>query len=378
MNLSQLKYWKISLFSFFLCMLYTGCSDDKKTDYINLSLNSFTFNANGQENIRIEIEASQEWQVEYDGRWVVEEEKTPNSITLKATATQSSMERKARVIFRAGEATEVVNLSQLGTNVNFNLLDLYSGIIVVSPNGKYIGGVRFELLPGDRYEYTPFTIKVENGQRIEKPKLNKLHNPASISDEGFLILREEGTSKSHYYGLSWDGQEELREMLSPQGFDTPVVSASSADGSVLVGFASRISDKKSYPVKWIKNELEMFNPTVLEIPERTLLDKPIDYGAYARGCSVDGSVIYGTIADDMSVIYWKNDKVNYAGRDKIKVHTLTLNHGGQDFTLDVVNRPVMTSETTNMSLNGRYLAVTFSESTAVNKAEKNNIFSSLL
>ena len=62
----------LAAFLFVVLWLSTGSCKDNKADYINLSANSFTFNADGKEELKINVEASQDWSVEYVGKWVIE------------------------------------------------------------------------------------------------------------------------------------------------------------------------------------------------------------------------------------------------------------------------------------------------------------------
>ena len=340
-----------------LLVFAIGCKDEK-ADYINLSLNSFTFSPNGSEEVTISVDASQSWSVDYENKWVVEKGKNSNSIVLSAMPTQSGVDRTAKLIFRAGEAMEIVYLSQLGTNVNYILLEPNSAVTVISPNGKYIGGVASSIV-NTVYEFTPFIINVATGTRTEKPKLTDAHTPSCISDNGDLILLEEAKMTSKYYD-----NNALVALKIPEGMRNPNVSANSSDGKILVGFAQRIEDRRYYPIKWVDKE-----PEIMEVVEKDLLDVPVDIGIYARGCSADGSIIYGAIADDQTALYWKDGKINFLGKDKIKVHSITINHTGQDVSFLVSDRPVFYADKTSMSPDGKYLATTFSEVSAPNKYE---------
>ena len=357
-------FWLIAS-SILLLAFASGC-EDKNSDYINLSFNSFTFSAKGTEEITIEVKASGSWTVEYEGigtPWVVEKEKQANTITFGALPTQSGADRILRVAFRSGNAVEYVNFSQLGTNVSYSLLEPNSVLTVLSPNGKYVGGVA-TTITNNAYEFIPFIVHVETGERVEKPKLTKAHIASAISDEGFLIIQEEEKSTGQYY----DG-DELVAVEAPAGMARPSITAVSSDGKIWTGYAHSGTDRRYYPVKWVDKK-----PIVLEMPEKTLLNTSIEVGAYARGCSADGSLIYGALADDQTGLYWKDDKVEFLGKDKIKVHTIVVNHTGQDIAFAVVDRPLFYADHTSMSPNGRYLATTFAEVTAPNKYEKSTYY----
>ncbi|MBD3592114.1 BACON domain-containing protein [Bacteroides sp. GM023] len=352
----------LAAFLFVVLWLSTGSCKDNKADYINLSANSFTFNADGKEELKINVEASQDWSVEYVGKWVIEKGKDANSIMLGATQTQNGSVRSAQVIFRAGEAVETVNLTQLGTTITFSLLEPTSVYTIMSPGGKYIGGVT-SAMEGSKYKYTPFTIHIATGRKEEKPAIMDVsHVASSISDEGFFVIYEEAKGIAKYY----DENNNLTTMNIPASFESPQVSATSADGNILVGYAKNTTDKRYYPIKWTGG-----TPKILDIPEESLFGELIDVGVYARGCSADGSVVYGAIADDQSALIWKGDnKVKFVGENLIKKHIITVNTGAGDFSYLEVDRPIYYADCTSISMNGKYLATTFLEITAPNKAVK--------
>lgn len=347
---------------FIMLLLVMGSScKDEKADYINLSANSFTFSSNAKEELQINVDASQNWSVTYTEDWVIEKEKTGQSITLGAMPTQSGSVRSTKVIFRAGQATEVVEVSQLGTNVTFNQLDLNSVSTVMSPGGKYVAGVATTIV-GNNYEHTPFIINTVTGVKTTKPKLSKAYVASAISDEGLLIISEEAIFTSKYY----NELDELTDIKLPVGYDQPKVEAVSSDGKVFVGFVHKKDDNRNYPTKWTNGE-----PQLLEMPEKTLLGALLDVGAYARGCSADGSIIYGAIGDDQTALYWKEDgKVHFVGEDMIRKHTITTNTTGYEETYQVADRPIFYADNTSISADGKLLATTFLEITVANKAEK--------
>lgn len=353
--------WHSLITLLFLLAFVTGCKDEK-SDFINLSFNSFTFDSKGVEELKIEVSASQGWTVEYEGKWIIEKEKNANALVLQAMPTQSGVERMTRAVFRAGEAVEYVYLSQLGTNVTYVRLSPNSPATVLSPNGKYIGGVESDLV-GNVYVFTPFIIEVATGKRVEKPKLKESHIARAITDDGMLIVVNESKSKSMYYR-----GDELIDVRSPGNVRELTITATSSDGNIWVGYAQSTEDRMYRPVKWINGE-----PQIMEMPEKTLLNENVDIGAYARGCSADGSVIYGALADDQSALYWKNDKVEYLGKDKINIHAITVNHSGQDITFAVADRPVFYADHHCMSPDGRYLATSFVK-TIVQDANEKAIF----
>ena len=82
----------------------------------------------------------------------------------------------------------------------------------------------------------------------------------------------------------------------------------------------------------------------------------------ARGCSADGSVIYGSTWDnlDYGMLYWKDGKVDWVGSDVREVRTVQIENGiGEMIDYNIVNGMICTAELTNISPNGRWIAGTY-------------------
>ncbi|MDU1891517.1 MAG: hypothetical protein E6767_12585 [Dysgonomonas sp.] len=353
-----LRYIGAFILPVFLLTL-VGC-EDKDANYVRLSSSSFTFSPEGTETFEIKVEASKSWTVEYVGDWVVEKEKDNSSIKIGATATQSNSDRLAQLVFRAGDAVEVVNVSQLGTNVGFSMMDNNSLEVAVSTNGRYVAGVNSQLTGESSYEYTPFIIDLVTGKRTTKKVLKKNTVAVAISDNGTLVLMDETTWTTFHY----DESDEIIIPKLPAGYKSPTVQGISADGKIMVGYARKESDRLDYPVKWTNG-----NPEILPVPEKTGLGELLEQGAMARGCSADGSVIYGSIWDDKSAIYWKDGKVGFVGADKMRKHTINVMISGSLVGVEVLDRPILYAETANMSPNGKYLAVTFRKVESVDNVQ---------
>lgn len=82
-------------------------------------------------------------------------------------------------------------------------------------------------------------------------------------------------------------------------------------------------------------------------------------GVTARGCSADGSVIYGSTWDnlDFGMLYWKEGKVDWVGSDVREVETVQIDNGiGETIDYRLVNGMIATAEYTKISPNGRWIA----------------------
>lgn len=340
-------------------LLLAGCKDDK-SDYINLSTNSYTFDAKGEETLEITIDASKSWNVDIAEEWILEKERDGNKIIIGVEPSKSNAIRSAKVNFTAGEATETFTVSQLGTNVTFAMMDNNIIMGVMSPNGKYVAGVNTAIV-NNVYQYTPYYITVATGQRTEKKVIgDEGASATAIADDGLLILSDATSLNSQYFA-----GEDLKKFPVPPGCEQAVIEATNSDGSICVGYARHTAQAKYIPLKWVNFEYE-----ILETPAMTLLNKEVEQGAMARGCSADGSVIYGSVWDDFAAVYWKDGKVEYVSKDKIYVHDIILNSGTGDVNWTVVDRPRLFASKDRMSPNGKYLGLEFTYFTAENKNEK--------
>ncbi len=112
------------------------------------------------------------------------------------------------------------------------------------------------------------------------------------------------------------------------------------------------------PLKWTDGG----TPEVLPVPELNFRNEPYVSGVMARGCSADGSVIYGSTWDnlDYGMLYWKDGKVDWVGSDVREVRTVQIENGiGEMIDYNIVNGMICTAELTNISPNGRWIAGTY-------------------
>jgi hypothetical protein len=82
-------------------------------------------------------------------------------------------------------------------------------------------------------------------------------------------------------------------------------------------------------------------------------------GVTVRGCSADGSVIYGSTWDnlDFGMLYWKDGKVDWVGSDVRETQTVQIDNGiGETIDYRLVNGMIATAEYTKISPNGRWIA----------------------
>ena len=78
-------------------------------------------------------------------------------------------------------------------------------------------------------------------------------------------------------------------------------------------------------------------------------------GVTVRGCSADGSVIYGSTWDnlDFGMLYWKDGKVDWAGSDVRRIHTEINRYGEEEICVDAMR---CMADLTQISPNGKWIA----------------------
>ncbi|MCD8185695.1 MAG: BACON domain-containing protein [Rikenellaceae bacterium] len=336
-----------------LLVFAAGCSDEK-ADYIKLSITSFTFGPEGQEQYTVKVEARGSWGAEYSaGSWFTLEQEDAQTLLIGATPTRSSAMRHGQITIKSGNAEEVIQLSQLGTNVVFTILEQHSQDFVISPAGTYIGAVKVWMEEGD-YFYTPYIMEAETGQITEFPTTTVMYDVASVTDNGILAIIDLEHGQAAYHIL---GDETLYAFKMPDPFSTVIVGGANTDGSIFVGYGRNPEEGLYFPIKWVD-----FEPVVMDMPMYTTLGAAVGTGTMARGCSADGSVIYGHIADDNTAIYWKDSEDwQYAGGEEALNHheLITEIYDRTQIIHQVVDQPILTAETTNMSSSGKYLATTY-------------------
>lgn len=167
----------------------------------------------------------------------------------------------------------------------------------------------------------------------------------AISDDGRTLIIENkmGVVADIYI----DG---VRTPLSCQpGYSRPWPTGMSADGSVIVGSCS-IDDAEFYkvaPCKWVNGE-----QTILDMPELNAGGLPLENGVYLRGCSSDGSVIYGSEWDSFGLVYYKDDRMFNIGVDNSEA----VNTGTG---IEVVTIPYLEASYNNVSHNGKWIVCNY-------------------
>lgn len=326
---------------YLMALVLFSCSDDNSTipavnNSLELSLLSYTFDDKEPASIDVTVASETTWSFEVDQSWLIVTKTDENTVHISADENPEMQMRNGNIIFKneAGTTNKIV-LDQLGRAFKGKLIELPEFMtkeVRMSRNGRYLAGMTVK----DGKE-VPLFINTETDEKNYLIDIDRKLSPSAvraICNDGTLAL-----NSSAVIGFLWkDGISE--ELKVPEGGRAPVVEAFSADGSIMVGYCKLKSENgllQYYPVKWINGE-----PEILQRPTNSAKGDPLRSGVMIRGCSDDGSVCYGSEWGDLGVVYWKGNEMRFVG--------------GEFFAPEKGWVIAMTSNLTNISPNGRYIA----------------------
>lgn len=346
---------KIVLIISILILLASCEKEVLYNDYVKLSMTSFTFDSKDIQPLEVEVQTndSKEWDAMLEeGDWI-EFSKEEGKLVITAKENENSEPRSATLAVTSGNAKSVITLNQLAYGFSGSFVDFplqsYGGI---SRNGLFAGYVNpiqnqatgnlsyeckvYNTETGEVKELEVPTVKAWDGSETGRP----YEAVTCISNDGNSILFSHDSQARS--AVVSNGEEV--ELKLPEGYQYPTPKYFSSDASVVVGTCKFAADRMSMPVVWRNGE-----PEILEIPEFLANGIPMpSNGVIARGCSDDGSVIYGSEWKLMGLIYWKDGKmVDMASKyaepiDEYKVAIIQTH-----------------SSTTNISPNGKFIAAYF-------------------
>lgn len=328
-----------------------ACDKTIEQDQIYLSHSSFTFSALG-ESLEIGVDANVEWDIVNDLDWITVGEKTDTSIVITAAANEVDQSRDGVIRFAAGNAQKLLSVSQLSKSFSGKFQDITDlGDVIFSRNGRYYIGYRIEYM-SDGYTaiFYPTVVDSFTGESKEYEGIKDVQSTGAISDDGNIFAINLASGECILFNNGSKTELEL------SGCSRVSVSGMSADGSVMVGYA--FDNKVRYvPVRWTNMQ-----PEILERPEVRVDGNKLNNGAMARGCSEDGSVVYGSEWDTYGLIYWRDGKMFYAGKDFAEKKTiLKPNIDGDLIEWDVYCRIQKFADPNSISPNGRFLAATYND-----------------
>lgn len=342
-------------------MLMIGCQNENNTpEHLDLSLLSYTFEAVKADSVMIGVNCRNEWDFAIQGDWITAEKIGKDSLLVKSLANDSQEARNATVSISSGNLTADFQADQMGKYFSGYMFDFpISSNGCMSKGGKFAGYVDTRMENGN-YVARAYVIDIEKRETKEIPLPKNTQSGTgqdfnfmqAISDDGkIIIFKDNRSSQSSVYV---DG--EYVELPLPDGCRYAKPEDMSGDGSVIVGYCH---DREGLyqPIKWTNFECE-----ALERPTNNAGGSGAAPGTMARGCSADGSVIFGSEWRHMGLVYWTEDgSLHNPGVDYAEITV------GE--TMNYVSRIVKYSETFGISNDGRYIGSYYADMTAGDGSE---------
>lgn len=351
------------IFTAIAALALAGCEKDpvSRINYLHISDNSFTFDATGDQIYTVTVESDPaEWDFTKDGEWFVVEAEG-NELTITANANDSYDQQRGKITVSNRFSSKEIVLNQFGKAEpgapKFRLMSGYKVLeFEISPNGKMAMGVKNEPTEsGNSATVSIFDLATD--EKTDLPAItntNKAYQAAAVSDDGgvVIVITTDYTSAKYYKNGEW---EDVPSVFGQNGMRW--VEAVSSDGSVWVGCCQ--SGELYYPVKWV-NEV----PQQLDAPDVNGWGEPVSQGTMARGCSTDGSVIYGSMWDNNEAVYWKPDgSWDFVAGELIEIGIIHQRHPffGTIIEIEVLNCPFVDASDARLSPNGKYMAMHYSK-----------------
>ncbi len=336
--LKQLKFSFVAM----LAIAFVACSEtDIVKNYINLSDSTVSFGANPDEDFTIAVESSSEWSYTINGDWISEVSSDQAGVTIHAEENENVNMRSASILFKSGDIESRVMIYQAGasSNVNFELNSLFE-LGAVSPSGEYVAG----MVAYDDTNARPTSINTITGEVVKYASMSNEYTVTCVDDNGNIFA----VSSVMISGYRMDSTTGLTEaILVPDDCKSGGVNGVSADGTIWVGFACPKTGLWE-PMRWVNGVPEKLDRTETN---GTGVENMF-YGCVARGCSADGSIIYGNFLDYQEGIYWdKDSKMQLVAPELMNYENGTSTAGAR-----------INADSHVISQNGKYLAFKYENS----------------
>lgn len=329
MKINILKYLFIAGLVLALTSL-VSCSDDTITyeeeivivdQYLNLSSYSYTFTADSENTLTLNIDSSADWSYDLnESSWVKLESQGTASVTISVEENSDTDKRQETITFTNEHGiTAKIRIAQLGIEdeneyADFYINDAYS-VVYMSPLGRCIAYVEEEVISSTEtsevFEYRAILVDLTTGKKTITMVSNDPFELCAVSDNGVVVVDFYANSGETFYYQ--DGQ--IIELSVPAGYNYVKIDAISSDGSIMVGHVTAPGNY-SWAVKWVSGDLQILGKPELDLDGLTM-DQ-----VFARTCSADGSMVYGTTYNypNFMVVYWDdNNEMHYAAENLLEV-----------------------------------------------------------
>ncbi len=293
--------------------IFTSCTEEI-IDTLNLSIYQHSFNSDDTTPIEVSVYADKGWEYSKTDSWI-NVEKNDDVLLVSVEANVGGVDRMGKIEVISGVTTKEITIYQLENQYQGGYFGFpVNAEGVMSRNGKYFA----YSAPGTELNSRVFAlVNAVTGEKTDLPsvKLATGDNYLAVthlSDDGRVVVYD--NSMAVRSTVIVDGVEQEIKVLHELGkWSMLSIQGMSADGKIMVGFYND-KDNITRNVKWVNGE-----PTLLETPEVDIFGQGHWSGSsvivYVRGCSDDGSVIYGSDWQSYGIVLWKNDEMIYLGED---------------------------------------------------------------
>lgn len=365
-------YYVASLVLATMVGLLAGCTKQGGEDWIKADKAAITLSAAGTDAVVISVEASTSWTATQSDAWIQLATES-NTVTVTAPANEEVAERSGLITLTAGSAKMEISVVQVGREAltaNYRFLTNMQSA-GISPSGKYVACYAARVADdGNTLEFDLYRINLETNEQeligSYAQSLYEFNFVRCVTDEGVIFM-----DRAQTYSVVF---EEGKAEYMVEGFDgitSPRIEATSGDGSVWVGYG--IGETGYTPVKYVNGV-----PERMEMPETNFRGEAVG-NVTVRGCSLDGSMAYGSTWDNMDfgMVYWDAEgHVHYAGEDIYTVTPVDLVVNGNPMKYNLVTGMQVQADAFNMSPNGRYIGGTYFKEEA--NADKTDIVTTML
>lgn len=336
----------VSLLAATVAMVLTGCQT-KQSDYVNLGVSMYTLPSE-QSSLTVTVDASGSFAVNSGATWLEVTEQNAESFTLTASENADKAMRNTVVTVTSGSATSQLDIAQMMQDNNYKYRRLSVHGAAISPDGRYIVTNVDEIRDGVEGSLLSL-IDTRTEETVTAYYPVYVASMTAVTNDGTAF----GT-----VGSITDYTFDIRTgdyviLPTPEDKGTPMIGNVSGDGTKWAG-ATAISETY-IPTLWTNG-----TPAYLPIPETDYRGEGYTDRILARGISNDGNIIYGNtwVGLDMGMLYWKDGKVDWVGKDLRKLLTVTLEDGSQR---NLVNGMTCSAEQYNTSETGKYIGGTYVE-----------------
>lgn len=345
--MKKTSWFALLTVSFAAAQMMVGCQSVEPQDYVHLGICDYTL-LGETSSLNVTVEASGPYTAQSDASWLEITAQTPNSLTLTAAENTVEALRSTVVTVTSGTASEQIRIDQYMKENKYHYRRLLVHGAAISPNGRYIATNTDEKREGVEGSFLQL-IDLKTGEVATTYIPTYISSMTTVTNDG-LAFGCVGSITSYTFDIRTG---DYTKVSTPENVGTPMVDNVSGDGTKWAGTC--VKGMTYAPVVWTNG-----TPEYLPLPETDYRGGDITDRILARGISDDGTVIYGNtwVGFDMGMLYWKDGKVDWVGKDLRQLTTVT-DPDGTERTL--VNGMICSADPHNISQTGKYISGTYKQ-----------------